>query len=63
MSMETIERLVKVHTELLTSLAPFRGGNNDLHYNFNDSSKAVSAIAKLIEKASGSEATDSKLPF
>lgn len=57
MSMETIERLVTAHNKRLESLAVFRKGDNELSYNFNESTKATQAIAQLIVKATGNGGT------
>lgn len=55
MNLETIERLVKLHTEMSESLLNFKDSSGGIHYNFQDSIKAVNQIAKAISQATEQE--------
>lgn len=56
MNLETIERLVKLHTEMSEALLNFKvPGGGSIDYSFQDSVKATNAIAKAISHATEQE--------
>lgn len=56
MNIETLERLVKLHTEMSEALCNFKNpGGGTIDYNFQDSIKATTAIAKAISQETEQE--------
>lgn len=51
MRIDDIERLAKVHASLIADSTEFRDSQGNPHYNFSDTNKAISAIAKAIADA------------
>lgn len=51
MRIDDIERLAKVHASLIADSTEFRDSQGNPHYNFSDTHKAISAVAKAIADA------------